>query len=232
MYKKISLFLGISSLLFSHPNNGQFIIGKGSFSLNENDLTIKTQSQNSIIEWESFSLAENESAHFIQPSVNAAILNRVNGNQCSEILGKINSNGKVYLLNPNGILIGPKSKISTSAFLATTLDTSNDDFLKAEKLPLFGTSVKTILNFGKITALRGDVFLVAYEVENHGTIEALGEVGLVSAKYFITNSKGKEKIWIKSFDVSESCSLSSLKNNHLSLHTQNGRAFLVNTCSH
>lgn len=232
MHKKILLSLGIISFLFSNPNDGYFAVGKGEFAKNQENLTIKTENHNSVIEWDLFSIAKKENVHFIQPNINSATLNRIKGNEFSEILGKITSNGKIYLLNPKGVLIGPDAEILVSAFLATTLDTLDVDFLKGKELPLFGTSEKTISNFGKIKALNGDVFLVAYEVKNQGNIEAKGEKSLASIKYFIMEDNRKGKIWIKSFDISEeniySACFANTSKNAEKLISQGERTFLIN----
>ncbi|HAF58520.1 MAG TPA: hypothetical protein DCL00_02930, partial [Opitutae bacterium] len=41
-----------------------------------------------------------------QPNVDSAMLSRVIGDNLSEIYGTLNSNGQLYLINPNGILLG------------------------------------------------------------------------------------------------------------------------------
>ena len=57
------------------------------------------------------------------------VLNRVTGGTESQILGQLVSNGAVYLVNPNGILIGEEAQVQTAGFIASTLDLLGEDLL-------------------------------------------------------------------------------------------------------
>src|SRR6185503_10237690 len=59
-----------------------------------------------IVHWSDFSIAQNEKVHFVQPSSTSAILNRVQSHTPSHLLGQLLANGKVYLINPQGVIIG------------------------------------------------------------------------------------------------------------------------------
>ena len=48
-------------------------------------------------------------------------LNRVIGNSASQILGQLNANGQIFLVNTNGILFGPNSQVNVGALAASTL---------------------------------------------------------------------------------------------------------------
>nr|WP_194246360.1 filamentous hemagglutinin N-terminal domain-containing protein [Martelella limonii] len=54
---------------------------------------------------------EINSVNFVQPGVNAAILNRITGSTPSSIAGAMSGNGQVYLVNPNGIAITPTGTV-------------------------------------------------------------------------------------------------------------------------
>jgi filamentous hemagglutinin family protein len=45
------------------------------------------------------------------------------------IYGTLSSNGRVWLVNPAGIMVGPGGKVDVAAFVASTLNISNADFL-------------------------------------------------------------------------------------------------------
>ncbi len=78
--------------------------------------TILIQSgKNAIIDWESFSISQDERVRFQQTGVDSYVLNRVVGSESSALFGTLQSNGAVYLINPNGILIGPNALIETAA---------------------------------------------------------------------------------------------------------------------
>lgn len=74
-----------------------------------------------ILNWETFSIQNHETTRFLQPSVSSSVLNRVTGSEISRLLGRLEANGKVYLLNPNGIVVGKDAVINTAAFFASTL---------------------------------------------------------------------------------------------------------------
>lgn len=105
-------------------------------------LLIHQTSDTAIVEWKDFTISVDETARFSQPSQSSTILSRVIVRQPSEIYGTLQSNGMVYLINQNGILIGPSGKIDTSGgFLASTLNLVDAEFLSAgemnfpEKIP-------------------------------------------------------------------------------------------------
>ena len=88
-----------------------------------------TTSPGAIINWNSFSIASGQTVRFDQLTAGSAVLNRVTGNSASNILGTLQSNGRVFLLNPNGIVFGAGSRVDTAGLLASTLNLSDEDFL-------------------------------------------------------------------------------------------------------
>ncbi|MDI1246668.1 MAG: filamentous hemagglutinin N-terminal domain-containing protein, partial [Rhodoferax sp.] len=146
--------------------------GSASFSQSGSTLTI-TNTPNAIINWGSFSIGQNELTKFIQQSSASAVLNRVTGQNPSQILGQLQSNGRVFLINPNGIVFGAGSRIDTAGLIASTLNLSDADFLGG-KLRLTGTgSEGKVENQGTITTTTGGfVYLIAPNVENSGVIHA------------------------------------------------------------
>ena len=104
-------------------------VGSASISSAGNLTTINQSSNRAIINWQGFSIAPGETTQFIQPGANAAILNRVTGAQMSQLMGTLQANGNVYLINPNGILIGQGATINVGGFTASTLDVNNADFI-------------------------------------------------------------------------------------------------------
>ena len=150
-----------------------------------------TSNGKAVIHWDKFSIAKGEKITFDQSGKNAAVLNRVNGKFPSHIYGKLKSNGKVYLVNKHGVVIGPNAKIVSSGFLASTSNISTDQFLRGEKLEFSNFSKNQIVNLGTIEAPTGDVTLLAQTVENHGKISAPeGHVALASGREIILESDG------------------------------------------
>jgi len=171
-----------TSVVCALPEGMQVKSGDASSSRTTNQLIINN-SPNSIIDWKSFSINAGELATFNQQNANSAVLNRVIGNELSKIYGELRSNGKVYLINPNGIVVGPSGQINTAAFFASTHDIDNQDFLDGGSLLFKDSENKgAIVNLGKISATEGDVFLIASEVRNEGDVSApKGTTGLVAA---------------------------------------------------
>ena len=66
---------------------------------------------------------------FAQPGASSIVLNRVVGQDPSQIFGSLSSNGQVFLLNPNGILFGAGAQVSVGGRVASTLNMSDQDFM-------------------------------------------------------------------------------------------------------
>ena len=101
------------SLALANPTAPTVVNGTASFATAGNILNI-TNSHNAIINWGSFSIGINELTKFIQPSALSAVLNRVTGQDPSAILGALQSNGRVFLVNPNGIVFGAGAQIDVA----------------------------------------------------------------------------------------------------------------------
>ena len=146
-----------------------------------------TATDRSVIQWDQFSIGETESVQFIQPSVDAVVLNRVNGQEVSEVYGSLLSNGKVYLLNPSGILIGKDALIDTGSFVASTLFLSTDEFLAGGDLLFQGDSSAKVVNLGTIRS-SGDIFIFAQNIENSGSMIAPnGSISLLAGREIFLN---------------------------------------------
>ena len=111
-------------------------------------------------------------------------LNRVTGSEPSALLGQLLANGRIFLLNPNGILIGTGAKINTASFVAFTLNLKDADFLagRYQFAQDPGKALRSILNRSTIQVNdHGVALLVAPGVRNEGLIVVnLGMAVLVS----------------------------------------------------
>ncbi len=88
-----------------------------------------TNTPGAIIHWDRFSIGAGNTVRFVQQNAGSAVLNRVTGNTPSQIHGALQSNGRVFLLNPNGILFGAGARVDVAGLLASTLDIRDQDFL-------------------------------------------------------------------------------------------------------
>ena len=168
---------------WANPTGPQVVNGSASIAQTGNLLTV-TNSNGAIVNWNTFSIAAGETTRFNQPSVSSSVLNRVLLPEPSVLLGTLSSNGRVWLVNSSGIVVGPGARIDVAAFIASTLPVRNEDFL-AGRLDFQATpNAGKVENYGQITTPSGgSVYLVAPNVENHGTITAPnGEVILVAGQ--------------------------------------------------
>ena len=161
-------------------------------------VTVTQQSNSAIINWNTFNIGAGEQTNITMPSSSSVQLDRVTGNLgASQIFGTLSSNGRVFLVNPDGILFGPNAVINAAGFLATTNDIKNDDFMAGRyNFSVPGRLDASIVNQGVITAQNsGFAALVAPGVRNSGTITAtLGTVALASGNAFTLDFYGDRLI--------------------------------------
>ena len=113
--------------LMANPQAPLVVQGQASFQKNGNALTV-TNTPGTIINWQQFNIDRGELTRFVQQSASSQVLNRVVGVDPSVILGTLQSNGRVFLVNPNGIVFGAGSQVDVAGLVASTLRLSNDDF--------------------------------------------------------------------------------------------------------
>jgi len=183
-------------------------------------MVIHQNQPKAIIDWQSFNISSDSSVHFDQQgNTNWAALNRIWDKNPSLIFGTLTADGKIYLINQNGILFGPGSQVNVHTLIASALNISNDNFLNnflkkgnyyqlpfgQEDYQKNGTpldTLATVSNLGTLTTEgTGEgsaVFLVAPRVENGHLINApLGQVGLVAGTDVeILSLDGKYKVLI------------------------------------
>jgi filamentous hemagglutinin family protein len=175
----VSLMMTFGANVFALPVDGVVTAGGASFSSTASSTTITQTTSNVAINWQSFSIGAGETVQFIQPSSSSVALNRVLGADPSNIFGSLSANGKVFLVNPNGILFAPGASVNVSGLVASTLNISDSDFM-AGNYKFSGTG-GTVLNQGTINAAGGYVALLGANVGNDGTIVArLGTVALAA----------------------------------------------------
>lgn len=153
------------------PTGGAVSAGQAAIHQAGNITDIRQSSQNAAINWQNFSIGAHETVNFHQPNAQSLTLNRVIGNERSIIDGAMNANGKVFISNPNGMLIGRDAQINVGSLVATTAQISNDDFMNGRYQ--FTNAKGEIENLGNITVPQGGVVaLIAPIVKHSGTITA------------------------------------------------------------
>ncbi len=168
-----------AAVALAGPDGGQVVSGTGSISQSGTTTTIVQAGQNLSLSWKSFNVGQQETVNFVQPSASAIAVNRIYDTNGSQILGHLNANGQVYLINPNGILFGQGAQVNVGGLVASTLDL-NDASLNGNSRTFSGTGTGSVINQGTINAAgSGYVALLGNHVGNQGTISAqLGSVAV------------------------------------------------------
>lgn len=155
-----------------------------------------TPSNRALANWNDFSVSANEAVVFEQPNANSVILNRVLGNNASEIFGRLSANGRVFLINPNGIVFGANSEVNVGGLVASTLTlkpgTQNGN--GPIEFELTDTGGKITSN-GTINAK--DIAFISTGIQNNGILNASGAgaaVQMIAASEVTVNTAGTDLV--------------------------------------
>jgi len=176
----VSVMLAFGSHSYALPTGGAISAGSATIAGGSGTMTINQSSQNVAINWQSFSIGQTEAVRFVQPNSSSVALNRVTGVDASSIMGSLSANGKVFLVNPNGILFGQGAQVNVGGLVASTRGISDGDFM-AGNYKFTGSGNGAVVNKGSINADGGYVALLGAAVSNEGVISArLGTVALAA----------------------------------------------------
>ena len=169
-----------------------------------------------ILHWNSMDVGAASRLNFNQASATSRVLNKVDGGAWlnrTTIEGALNSNGQVYIYNPNGIVFGSGAQVNVNSLVASSLKIEDsrfmDGMLSSSSLAQFAldpllnfmpgavrvegalldSSGKTLFNAATLNAQsNGLVMLVAPEVSNAGALSAPdGQVVLAAgSKVYLT----------------------------------------------
>ncbi len=154
-------------------------------------MSINQHSDKLLTEWTSFGVDAGQRVTFNQPSAASVALNRVVGNDASRIHDRIDASGRVFLVNPNGVLFGRGARVNVGGLVATTLDIKNEDF-EAGRYRFSGSAPTSIVNDGDLIAGEGGaIALLGAKVFNRGVVQAqLGTVALGAGSDITLNFDG------------------------------------------
>lgn len=194
--KKARLSAAIAMTLFSASVSTVYALPTGE-QVNSADATISRSADGTTmdinqhvdrvsIDWQTFDIASGETVNFNQKSTDIA-LNRIIGNDASQIYGHLNAGGQVFLINPNGILFGRGAQVNVGGLVASTAnvdDTSIEAFKSTgnislsignDKLDPTKDNTAAIINQATINAKineeGGLVVLHAANVENSAIVK-------------------------------------------------------------
>ena len=167
----------------------------------------QTVNQRDVIRWQEFSIGSGETVRFVQPGADSVILNRVVGGNSSEIFGSLVANGRIFLINPSGIVFGAGSQVNVGSLVASTLNLkgngNGNGQMPGQTIEFeTGANAGGILNAGSITAK--DIVFLAPSITNSGNLTAglqpqhqAGSgvsVNLIAAKEVTVNTSGSDLI--------------------------------------
>ena len=150
-------------------------------------LNVTQSTDRAVIHWDTMNLGHDATWNVAQPGAGSLNINVATGagTDPSEILGALNSNGRVILLDRNGVIFGPDSQVDVAGLVASSGSLDETEAMASGKLILSGDDLDgAVINRGTMTVSEGGLAaLVAPHVENSGVINAkLGQVVLASGK--------------------------------------------------
>ncbi|CAG9298032.1 two-partner secretion domain-containing protein [Celerinatantimonas diazotrophica] len=184
------LILVSTHVLAELPTGGQVVAGQGSIAQADSSMTIHQSSQNMVVNWNSFSIGKQNKVQFVQPGSSSAVLNRVTGSEVSSIRGQLSANGRVFLINPNGVSFSKNAQVNVGALVTSTLGISNKDFMSGH-YTFSGDSNNAVINQGNITTAEGGyVAMIAAKIINTGHITTPKGATLMGAGSTVTLDMG------------------------------------------
>ncbi|WP_448664718.1 MBG domain-containing protein [Sphingomonas sp. CJ20] len=175
------------------PSGGTVVAGSVQIATDGATMTVDQATARGIINWQRFDIGEQGSVVFRQPDANAVTLNRVISGAGSTIAGRMSANGKVYVVNPNGVLFSNTAQVDVGGLVASTADIADVDFLAGRDVFALGGATGSIVNDGRITtAPGGSVVLIGGTVTNNGAIRAEGGDVALTAGSKVTLDAGAD----------------------------------------
>jgi filamentous hemagglutinin len=171
--------------------------GTATATQSANTLTVNQTSSSAILNWQSFNISANGTVTFKQPNASAIALNQIFQADPSKIMGALNANGGIYLINQNGIIFGAGSQVNVHTLLASSLNITPDamtgllnaaqnfkpalsSFTDQNGNPLPSGDI-SVQAGASIQAPGGQVMLFGPNVTNAGTIRADGGQVILAA---------------------------------------------------
>nr|WP_170131910.1 YDG domain-containing protein [Zavarzinia compransoris] len=178
------------------PTGGAVVAGSAAIANSAAGKVVVDQgSERAVIDWKGFDVGAEATVRFNQPGAQSITVNRVTEGGASLIDGQVSANGRVVILNPNGVLIGAGGRIDAAGVVASTARIDTEGFMAGDATLKFlpgGNDSATVENRGTITAGEaGIVTLAGPNVKNSGTIAArAGRVNLAAGETYTLDLAG------------------------------------------
>ena len=175
-------------------SNGFVSSGAATLASSGSKLTVNQSTANVTLNWQSFNISANGTVQFVQPSATAVALNQIYDANATQIFGSLNANGRVFLINQNGIVFGNGAQVNVGGLVASTLNinpTAAASGLIAagsNGSPAFqafanGVSGAVTIDNGATlqTANGGEILVFAPTISNQGSISTPGGQTMLAA---------------------------------------------------
>jgi filamentous hemagglutinin family protein len=180
------------------PTQGVVRQGQVTIEQTAGAMQINQLSTRSVINWQTFNVGKDAVVNFKQPSSSAVTLNRVTGNTPSQILGSVNANGQVFLVNSSGVYFGGGAHVNVGALVASTQSISDGQFISGQ-YEFVQNQSGVIINNGAISG--GYLALIAPQITNTGTLSATrGDAVLASGQNVALNISPSGRIKVSMSD--------------------------------
>lgn len=178
LFRKTTAYL----LVFCLVNQPLWALNAGDAAVTAGTANISTPAANTVqvdlitrravLDWTQMNATSGETLKFQSAQSDFAALNRVNS--MVNFNGTLDAaGGRVYILSRHGVNIGPEANIVASAFTASGLDMTNEDFMNGvDKFqPFAGGAIGDVTNQAVITNVTDQVAFLGKTVLNEGTIQ-------------------------------------------------------------
>ena len=145
------------------------------------ELTV-TAPNKSVLTWQAFgsgtdTIGAADTLKYVLPSSSSSVLNIVAGGAQTTIDGYVTSNGNVFILNPNGVLVGNGARFELNRLVISTSDNpsfASYYFQQNGKLPvqdgLVAAAGTATINSGAIVAVTENITILAKNVDVKGLV--------------------------------------------------------------
>lgn len=188
---------------YTTPTGENVVGGSASFSRpSQGLLNIDQHGNRVVINWDSFNIGAKAKTEFFQPSSSSLAVNRVTGDHAdpTQILGTLKANGRLMVLDRNGVFFGAGATIDVGGIIASTGDVDTAAVMSgADVFDVTGVGGSgSIVNNATINvADAGLAAFVAPTVVNNGIINAkLGKVALASGEKVTLDLYGDDLVEI------------------------------------
>ncbi len=192
------------------PTGCSIVTGSGSITaVDGRTLRISQSSAALTVDCSRFDVDANAAVVFEQSrGTEATAIVRIHGAAASRIAGTLSADGRVALVDADGLVFGAGSRVNVGGLVASSLDIGDADFAAGALNFVSGGNAGAVSNEGAIaTGAGGRVYLVAPQVRNAGRIAApQGQVLLAAGRRAQLSEGGGLDLHIVTGDASDRAS--------------------------